>query len=237
MNQKQKSRKNKALRHKGRLNSDGTPRNETLDGLHPLIASGLTEGLNAKAALERHPVQGQDPGALIRHMKDDGGDRMPRVHFVAAEDADSVWHDEPTGRLQKNATLTFTKEVMGALRAGMICLRCLEPQQDAFPATCQSPPEMGCTYPIRDRQIMDISMEFEGEKHLGPAQPISEYLAEQEERAERRRYNEEKDYGGKGIHVKEKILSPGAAKQAGVQAGEAKLQKKVVLPPGVRSAS
>lgn len=241
MKAKQKAKRNKALRHRPKFDESGTPREETQEGLGPLLREGLTEGLGKKAALERHPSIGQDPGQIIRHMKDDtqlGDRRMPRLHFVAAEDADSVWHDEPTGRLQKNVSLTFTKEVMGTIRAGMTCLRCLEPQDEPFPEVCQSPPEMGCTYPIRERQIMDVAMEFEGEKHLGPAQPISEYLAEQDERAERRRFEEEKDYGGKGIHVKEhvqqKLISPGAARARGVKAGE--VRKKIELPPGVRSA-
>lgn len=201
------------------------------DDLHPNIASGLTEGLSAQGALEQFPVTTQRPlSERIGHMRDDApveGLRVPRPHFHAEEDADTVWLDEPTGRLQKNVNLTFPKEVIEAIKSGFICLRCLEPQDEAFPEVCQSPPEMGCTYPIKERQILDFSMEFEGDKHLGPARPIREYLEEQEERAERARSEMRTSVG---FSMETKILSPGAARD---KFSERQSEKKVILPPGV----
>lgn len=167
------------------------------EDLSPGLAEGLTQGMPAEQALRETyvpPVHGDR--SYMNEDSNVAGTRVPRPRFVAEEDADSVWLDEPTGRLQKNVNVTFTKEVTRAIQSGRICLRCLEPQPVDFPDICMSPEEMGCTYPIRDRQIMDFAMEFEGEKHLGPAKPISEYMAEQEERVERARFEQKIAEGG-----------------------------------------
>lgn len=188
------SKQHKRARKKGRLVST--------DELAPGIASGLTQGVPKKEALEMFPVSSAPDGVqLVRHMRDvseSGSRRVPLPKFVAAEDADSVWYDEPTGRIQKNVSLTMQPEVVAAIRAGEICLRCLEPQEHAFPEICTSPPEMGCSYPIRDRQIIDAAMEIQGNKHLGPAKPITEYLEEQELRREKRAFIARKIEGGAG---------------------------------------
>lgn len=179
------------------------------DDLAPGLAEGLTQGATkddvAREALggmtaaeavmrpEDVPAEARTPRADRSYMNESAlveGTRVPRPSFVAEEDADSVWYDEPTGRAQKNVTMTFGKETVRAIQAGVICLRCLEPQSTSFPDLCESPPEMGCSYPIRDRQIIDFAMEFEGDKHLGPAKPVSEYMLEQEERREKREFEE-----------------------------------------------
>ena len=41
---------------------------------------------------------------------------------------------------------------------------------------------------MKERQIMDVAMEFEGDKHLGPARPMSEYLEEQSLRHEKAKF-------------------------------------------------
>ena len=57
-----------------------------------------------------------------------------------------------------------------------------------------------CGYPVKDRQIMDIAMEFEGERQLGPSKPIGEYLQEQEARKEKRKFAKRAiAYGGMKI--------------------------------------
>jgi hypothetical protein len=123
---------------------------------------------------------------------------VPRPAFVAEDDLGSVWTDE-TGRLQRNVNMTFNREVIRAIQSGVICLRCLEPQDEAFPPVCQSPAELGCQYPIRERQIMDFAMEFEGDKHIGPSKPVSEYLLEQDLRVEQRKFEEGK--GARGVII------------------------------------
>lgn len=178
-----------------------------LEDLSPGIASGLTQDVPVEEALAAHPVSTAPSGVeLVRHMRDVSQSehrRVPLPKFVASEDADSVWYDEPTGRIQKNVSLTMQPEVVAAIRAGEVCLRCLEPQDEPFPDICTSPPEMGCSYPIRERQIVDAAMEIQGNKHLGPAKPITEYLEEQELRMEKRRFIARKIEGGAGKIPKE----------------------------------
>lgn len=193
-----KKQRNRALKKRRHISEDE---------LSPGIAAGLTQGVPLKEALEMHPVSTAPSGVeLVRHMRDveqAQHRRVPLPKFVASEDADSVWYDEPTGRIQKNVTATFQPEVVAAIKAGEICLRCLEPQDEPFPDICTSPPEMGCSYPIRDRQIMDVAMEFEGDRHLGPARPITEFLEEQDLRREKRKFIERKIEGGGGKIPKE----------------------------------
>jgi hypothetical protein len=203
------------------------------DNLAPKIAQGITEGASAREALEEFPVQAKVDGAEIvqTHLGGDQanleGTRIPRPRFVASDDTHSVWHDEPTGRLQRNAILKMDKETFQAMQAGHICLRCLEPQPEAFPDMCDL-----CGYMMRERQVMDIAMEFRGEAHVGPGAPIAEYLAEQEERLERLDYERRKKEGASPLQaVSRRILSPGAKKLRGltgrVHADDALVEKAV----------
>lgn len=195
--------------------------------LHPKMAEGLTQGKHSlREARELPDPEGPKTAAeALRHLTavpNVDGLRVPVARFRGEDALDSVWTDE-TDRLQRNVHLTFPPETIRAIREGRICLRCHEPQDEAFPIVCQSPPEMGCTYPIRERQIMDFTMEFEGDKHLGPSKPIGEYLAEQELRREQELFKERQQNGGRGVRVTQKIKSPG------VQRLERE-PKKVILP-------
>ena len=174
-----KARRNRALRRK-RVN---------LDNLAPGIAPGITQGASAREALREHPAPKVLDGATATaHLAEvTRVNRVPVWRAVVKDSLDSVWVDEPTGRMQRDAVVIVHPEVREALRTGWMCLRCYEPQDEAFPAPGDANHLPGCTYPIRERQAIDVRMEFRGEEHVGPAQPISVYLAEQEERAERRR--------------------------------------------------
>lgn len=204
-----------------------------LDNLAPKIAAGITEGASAREALEQFPVQAKVDGASIvdSHLGGEQGTlegtRIPAPRFVASDDTHSVWHDEPTGRLQRNAVLKMDGETFKAIQAGHICLRCLEPQPEAFPFACDL-----CGYSMRERQVMDIAMEFRGGEHVGPGAPIAEYLAEQEERLERLDHARRKQEGSSPMQaVRRRILSPGAKKLRGltgrVHADEALVEKAV----------
>lgn len=116
---------------------------------------------------------------------------MSRVHWTpirAEDDLGSVWTEPGSDRLQRNVQLMLTPEMADQIRSGYRCLRCLEPQSTAFPEVCEGYEALGCSYPIRDRQVLDFSMESEGERLIGPQKPITQYLEDQEERAEKRRF-------------------------------------------------
>ncbi len=204
MNKRQK--RNRALRTRERVN---------LDDLGPKIASGITEGASAKEALDEHPVVGKHDGAsLVAHMSPEQArqDRLPVFRAVLRDDTNSVWHDEPTGRLQRNVIASVDKDTFGAIQAGHMCLRCFEPQPESFPDQCDM-----CSYPIRERQVLDIAMEFRGHEHIGPGLPIGSYLDEQSQRMEEAEAALAKQEGHSPMRsVSRRILSPGVKKLRGL---------------------
>ena len=102
---------------------------------------------------------------------------------VAVEKDASAYYEEGTGwRQGYNATL-LPSDVQ-RVKEGRICLRCWEPQEQAFPELCAGSkvlvpgpddvPRPMCEYPIRARQLHDFSWEYEGGKHIGPATTLEE---------------------------------------------------------------
>lgn len=190
------------------------------DDLHPKQAEGLTVGMSAKDALREipDPHQHTDGATLVQQQL--GGEqehvgRIPVFKAVLRDDTHSVWK-EVDGRLQRNVVASVPKDVFRAIKAGHICLRCYEPQPDAFPPECDM-----CGYPMRERQIMDVAMEFRGEEHIGPGMPIAEYLEQQERRLEARERREARKSGHSPMRgLRQKILSPGARRQRGVKDGD-----------------
>lgn len=184
------ARRNKALKGKRLIREDE---------LAPGIASGLTQGVPAEEALKAFPVRSAPTGVeVLRHMRDadqrlDRGRGLPFAQFVAASNTDAVWFDGVTDRPQMDYTKTYTPEGMRLLREGRQCLRCDEPHPDPFPLACDL-----CGYAMKDRQIMDIAMEFEGQKHLGPRAPITEYMENLELRTEKRKFIDRVVEGGQG---------------------------------------
>ena len=166
-----RTKRNRAL-HKRRVH---------LDRLHPQQAAGITEGASAREALAETPSQ---PGAAetVTLAEVPRINRVPTFRARLKDSLDSVWVDEPTGRVQRDAVIMVNPEVAEALRTGWLCLRCWEPQDEAFAPYDKQVHLPGCGYDIRGRQAIDVRMEFRGNEHVGPAQPISVYLAEQEER-------------------------------------------------------
>jgi len=188
LNKRQRKRREKDLRH---------------DQFAPNVAKGLTlgtlEGVSKYEALEKHPVKKVAGVDAVRHLNDadarmlnkDG--RAMFAPFVARNSTDAVWTDGVTDRPQMDYSATYTKEGLGLLKEGRQCLRCGEPHPVPFPLACDF-----CGYAMKDRQIMDIAIEFEGERHLGPSKGIGEFMAEQEERIEKRKFIRKVQSGGKG---------------------------------------
>lgn len=213
MNKRQrKLRTSLAARHARRVRPED---------LHPKQAEGLTVGMSAKDALKSiqdAPRAHLDGEALVEHHL--GGEqeklgRIPIWRAVLRDDTHSVWK-EHDGRLQRNVIESIDVETLHALKAGFICLRCHEPQPDPFPDQCDL-----CGYPMQERQIMDIAMEFRGHEHIGPGLPIAEFLDEQERRLEKRERRERRRNGHSPMTgLRQKILSPGARRQRGVKDGD-----------------
>lgn len=194
-----------------------------LDNLAPKIAAGITEGASAKEALSEHPAQRVD-GVELQDMLAAPPERVGRVpvfRAVVKDSLDSVWIDEPTKRLQRDATLLMPPDVREAIRTGWMCLRCFEPQDEAFPEFEDAHHLPGCTYDMRARQAVDVAVEFRGEEHIGPNRGIGAYLEEQSERLERAEYERRKEEGGSPMKaVSRRILSPGAKRLRGLTGKE-----------------
>lgn len=165
------------------------------DNLSPAIAAGLTVG---PEKLEEKPSS-PDGVSLLRHMnKSEVVGRVPLPRFVG-EDKFGMVTVFADGRQFRDKTLTFQPETTRAIQAGLICMRCLEPQSSPFADEhlpgCEGVALSGPRY-MKDRQIMDFAMEYEGNRHLGPSKPITEYLDEMDAAAERRAFDK-KIAGGK----------------------------------------
>lgn len=172
--------------------------------LAPLVAEGYTEGASVEEAFQEadHKRPITPAGAQLGHMVG-VDDRLERnrggfASFVATDDPGAVWTDGVTERVQYDLHKTYTKGGMRLLQEGRQCLRCDEPLYPAFPPACPV-----CGYAVHDRQILDIAMEFEGERHLGPSAPISQYMEEQNERVEKRKFIQRVLEGGQGKVPKE----------------------------------
>lgn len=160
-----------------------------LDKLAPGIAEGITEGVSKEEVMEEMAAEPSplDGAERIAHLaKDRRVERVPLPAFVGEDHPSDLLVTFADGRTFRDVNKTFRPEVHEAMKAGMICLRCLEPQPTAFADEhlpgCEGVALAGPRY-MRDRQIIDMAVEFEGEKHLGPSRPISAYLDEM--RAER----------------------------------------------------
>lgn len=183
--------------------------------LSPKLAAGLTQGdehhvetfvVDDRTGQKAKRLVGEssklpDGIKVAQHMntETEGSTRAPNPHFVGIDDPYGMIRQDATGRKMGDVNLVFTHEVMNALRSGMICLKCLEPQafafEDAHLRSCEGVMVRGPRY-MRDWQIVDIAVEFEGETHVGPQKPLAEYEEEIEEKRLRRAFDE-KIAGGK----------------------------------------
>jgi len=68
----------------------------------------------------------------------------------------------PDGRVLGEVQLTLDEETIGRMRAGYMCVKCLEPFEQAWPVRCNV-----CGAPIRDKQAEYFAREYAGEIRLG----------------------------------------------------------------------
>lgn len=192
--------------------------------LHPSQAAGLTQGPGEHDPLiqyGRDPETGaplmmlpgqapQNPSGLevaqrVVAPKESGQARVPLPRFVGELNVDTgLIRQAPDGRRFADATLSFPPEVVRAIQAGMVCLKCLEPQPFSFADRhvpgCEGVLMRGPHY-MAQWQIIDFALEFEGDKHIGPSKPMAEYDAEIEEKRLKHQF-ENKVLSGKSRGVR-----------------------------------
>lgn len=177
--------------------------------LHPSLRAGLTQGASFEEAMEElGPIPNRDSTDIVRYLKDTTpvrDSRVPTPRFVGAN-ASTGFVRESLDRRLGDAVLSFHPDTVRAIQAGMICMRCLEPQPFAFADEhiegCEGVLIHGKHY-MKDRQVVDFALEFEGEKHIGPSKPMTELLEEQDLRVEKRAFIGRVLEGGQGRIPKE----------------------------------
>jgi len=149
------------------------------DQFAPKIAEGLTEGpLTPEEARREFPVE-KPPAISYLHMRQEHARGEPYAAMVIERNGIPI--QEPnTGRWMEDVDVIITHEEAQQILAGYRCLRCKEPFETAFPAIC-----FVCGYDVAERQTVDAAMELEGDRHVGPSKPLTEYMQELEERQEK----------------------------------------------------
>lgn len=196
---RQKKKRDKALRH-------SKPGKIDTSELMPRVAAGLAQGREEIEASDedyRNSPHAPSGVEMLRRWESENGktNRVPTPKFIAQNKATGFVRQRPDGTRLADTVLAFPSDVLRSIKEGMICLRCLEPQTHSFADQhiegCEGVMLHGPSY-MKDRQIMDIAMEFEGDKHFGPSKPMTELLDEQEERLEKRKFVKRVLDGGQG---------------------------------------
>lgn len=182
-----RKQRNRALKRKRQFIDTGD--------LAPGVAAGITQDVSIKELRAEHKGTIGDSIKVAQHMNKEtktGARGGLRPHFVAQNSITGLIREAPDGRRFADVELTFTKDILDQIRAGMICLKCLEPQDRPFEdyhlKGCEGVLMRGPHY-MRDWQIVDLALEFEGETHIGPSKPMAEHDAEIEERRLKRQFD------------------------------------------------
>lgn len=94
------------------------------------------------------------------------------------------------GREFLDADIALPESQIEQIRLGYRCIRCLEPQSEAYPVVCESrlPEEVGgqrwCNFPIREKQAAEFAAMYKGEIHIGSRVNLSDEMTRMEEMAE-----------------------------------------------------
>jgi len=146
------------------------------------VSEFIAKGLTTDPDEDREMVEkasGPDGAEQLRQVQQIEylpGTRVPIPKFVATVDDDTAWmdgvHDD---RLMRGVVVSFPQEVVDAMRAGHICIRCYEPHAEAFPVACKL-----CGFNMREMQSVAFAAEFEGITHVGPSKPLQAFADERE---------------------------------------------------------
>ena len=105
---------------------------------------------------------------------------MKGIRIIEAKDDPTLLTRE-TGSVRNNVLLTLHPEDVERVRLGFVCIKCLEPQREAFPEKCSL-----CNFPIRAEQSDYFRRFYEGETRVGPSTNMNEELDRLDDWHERR---------------------------------------------------
>lgn len=161
--------------------------------LAPKIEEGFTDSpMTEEDARKEFPTQERQKRDLsfLRESRYLPGTRLPIPEMVLIPN-DAVIEEPNTGRRFVDVDQGMHPEARRAIQSGNMCLRCKEPQPEAFPIRCDV-----CGYEMRERQILDCTHELAGEIHVGPSRPLEEFMEELEERQSRNAFDQKIREGG-----------------------------------------
>jgi hypothetical protein len=80
------------------------------------------------------------------------------------------------GEVRSAFNITLSPDDIGRIRAGYVCVRCLEVQDAPFPDQCWV-----CKFPMNERQLEFLEKAYQGDQRMGPSTPLEDELAMLEE--------------------------------------------------------
>ena len=75
----------------------------------------------------------------------------------------------PDGRVHGDVVMTLESSDVDRVRAGFVCMKCLEPFEQAWPLRCPV-----CGAPVREKQADYFAREYGGIERLGPTTSLEE---------------------------------------------------------------
>jgi hypothetical protein len=93
----------------------------------------------------------------------------------------------PDGRVLGGARIAWSEEDISRMRAGYVCVNCLEPHEHAWPERCSF-----CKFPIRSEQASYFAKEYGGEERLYSGVDLDEERESLHERAAKAKEEEQR---------------------------------------------
>jgi len=96
----------------------------------------------------------------------------------------------PDGRVMQKTVFGLTQEQVDKIRAGYICVKCLEDYTSPFPDECSV-----CKFPMRDQQAAEFAKDYRGEIKFGPSTTLDDERGIMNEMREREAYDRARRLG------------------------------------------
>lgn len=99
-----------------------------------------------------------------------GRNAEPVVFLDAVPASDGTTVRLADGREFLDVNMALHDHDIDRIRHGWVCIRCFEPQSQAFPERCETllpNGEPACNFPMREMQASEFAIMFKGSVHIG----------------------------------------------------------------------
>ena len=97
--------------------------------------------------------------------------RKPVIPLAVEQDEGHILIKR-NGEQRAAYSVTLAPEDIGRIKAGYVCARCYEAQDEPFPKACWV-----CQFPMADRQMEFLAKAYQGDKRIGPSTSMQDELA------------------------------------------------------------